>query len=363
VEITAMGDVFQDRLDKSLAKLSMDIDNNVSVTQDTAFVGFDAYQKVINSDVDMVILATPPHFRPAHVMAAVKAGKHVFAEKPGAVDPVGVRLLIEAGELAKQKGISIVVGTQQRRLPQYLEIMKRIRNGEMGEIVGGQAYWLWNNANWHFEKRHAEWSDMEWQIRCWPYFTWLSGDHIVEQHLHNMDILNWAIGSHPVSCTGIGGRQARTGPEYGNIYDHFGVEYEYPNGVRVMSMCSQIEGGINNYSERVVGTKGRCYLTRTVGYIEGKNPYKYDGKAYGALQKEHSDLIESFRKGKPINEARQLAESTLTVIMGRMSAYTGRALNWDWAMKSSQLDLTPPKYEFGDLPVRPIAVPGKTKLV
>jgi predicted dehydrogenase len=363
VEITAMGDVFQDRLDKSLAKLSMDIDNNVSVTQDTAFVGFDAYQKVINSDVDMVILATPPHFRPAHVMAAVKAGKHVFAEKPGAVDPVGVRLLIEAGELAKQKGISIVVGTQQRRLPQYLEIMKRIHNGEMGEIVGGQAYWLWNNANWHFEKRHAEWSDMEWQIRCWPYFTWLSGDHIVEQHLHNMDILNWAIGSHPVSCTGIGGRQARTGPEYGNIYDHFGVEYEYPNGVRVMSMCSQIEGGINNYSERVVGTKGRCYLTRTVGYIEGKNPYKYDGKAYGALQKEHSDLIESFRKGKPINEARQLAESTLTVIMGRMSAYTGRALNWDWAMKSSQLDLTPPKYEFGDLPVRPIAVPGKTKLV
>ena len=163
-------------------------------------------------------------------------------EKPGAVDPIGVRSLMESADLADQKKLSIVVGTQQRWQPQYQELMRRVHEGELGEIVGGQAYWNWGSSKWHWEPRQAGWSDMEWQIRCWPYFVWLSGDHIVEQHLHNMDVINWAIGSHPVSCIGMGGRQSRTGPEFGNIWDHFTVEYEYPNGVRVMSMCSQIEG-------------------------------------------------------------------------------------------------------------------------
>lgn len=363
VEIVAMADVFKDCIDKSLANLSRLEDDKVSVTKDRTFTGFDAYKKMMETDVDCVIMATPPHFRSEHLEAAVEAGKHVFMEKPGGVDPVGIRRLIAAGEAAKTKGLSVVVGTQQRRQPQYQEINKRIHNGQIGNIVSGQCYWLWDEGNWHFSKRHAEWSDMEWQIRCWPYFTWLSGDHIVEQHVHNLDIINWAIGSHPVKCSAIGGRQVRTGPEYGNIFDHFAVEYEYPDGVRVMSMASQIEGGIDKVCERLVGTKGRTYTTRSVGYIEGEKPYKYEGPSSSGFETEHADLIDSIRKGKPINEVKHLAESTLTAIMGRMSAYTGRALNWDWVMNASMLDLTPPKYELGDLPVRPIPVPGKTALV
>jgi predicted dehydrogenase len=203
---------------------------------------------------------------------------------------------------------------------------------------------------------------MEWQIRCWPYFVWLSGDHYVEQHLHNVDIINWAIGSHPIQCLGVGGRQARTGPEFGNIWDHFAIEFEYPGGIRVASYASQIEGSTPRVGERVVGSKGWAYTTRGEGFIKGEKPYKYEGKMISGFVKEHADLIESVRQGTPINEAKNLAEATMTVILGRMSAYTGRALKWDWAMKKSTLDLTPPKYELGPLPVAPVAVPGKTKL-
>jgi predicted dehydrogenase len=362
VEIVAMAEVFEDRLDKSLARLEEEVGDRVSVTRDTCFVGFDAYRKLIASGVDVVILATPPGFRHEHLKAAVEAGKHVFMEKPAAVDPVGIRSTIASAELAKQKGLSIVAGTQQRRMAQYIEVMKRVHGGQIGQIVAGQCYWHWGHQDWHFQLRKPEWSDMEWQIRCWPYFTWLSGDHIVEQHVHNLDIINWAVGSHPVQCLGMGGRQVRTGPEYGNIFDHFAVEYEYPNGVRVLSMCSQINGTTGRVSERVVGTKGSSYTTRGVGYIEGRNPYKYDGPRVASMVKEHADLIKSIRDGNPINEGRQVAESTLTAIMGRISAYTGRALKWDWVMNASNLDLAPPNYEMGDLPVAPVAIPGKTQL-
>ncbi|MHC4666652.1 MAG: Gfo/Idh/MocA family protein [Planctomycetota bacterium] len=363
VDIVAMADVFRDRLDRCLAKLKEQGGDKVSATGGTCFAGFDAYQKVIASGVDVVILATPPGFRPEHLKAAVEAGKHVFMEKPAAVDPVGIRSVIASAELAEQKGLSIVAGTQQRRMAQYIEVMKRVHSGQIGEIVGGQCYWNWGSQDWHFEHRKPEWSDMEWQIRCWPYFTWLSGDHIVEQHVHNLDVINWAIGSHPVQCLGMGGREVRTGPEYGNIFDHFAVEYEYPRGVRVLSMSSQINGTTSRVSERVVGTKGFSYTTRSLGYIEGQNPYKYDGPRVGGMVEEHADLIKSIRDGKPINEGRQVAESTLTAIIGRISAYTGRALKWDWVMNASELDLAPPEYKMGDLPVRPVAVPGKTQLV
>jgi predicted dehydrogenase len=363
VELVAMGDLFKDLLESSLARLSNEVPDKVKVTEETCFLGFDAYKKVIACDVDMVLLLTPPHFRPEHLAAAVEAGKHVFMEKPAAVDPFGVRSVITSSELAKKKKLSIVAGTQQRRQPQYVEVLKRIHNGQIGKIVAAQCYWLWGEANWHYSKRKAGWSDMEYQIRTWPYYTWLSGDHIVEQHLHNLDIINWAIGSHPVKCLGMGGRQARTAPEYGNVFDHFAVEYEYPDGVRVMSMCSQIQGTTNREAERVVGTKGSAYTTRAIGYIEGQNPFKYDGPGRSGFVQEHADLISSVRTGKPINEGRQIAESTLTAIMGRMSAYTGRALKWDWVMNASKLDLSPPAYDLGiDLPVRPVAVPGKTKL-
>jgi predicted dehydrogenase len=366
-ELVAMADVFQDKLDGSLARMKQAVPNKVKATPETSFLGFDAYKKVMGmDDVDIVLLLTPPGFRPQMVRAAVASGKHIFMEKPGAVDPVGIRSLMQSADLADEKGVSIVVGTQQRWQPQYQELMRRIHEGELGEVVGGQAYWNWGSSKWHFQERKPEWSDMEWQIRCWPYFTWLSGDHIVEQHLHNMDVINWAIGSHPVSCLGVGGRQARTGPEFGNIYDHFTVEYEYPNGIRVMSMCSQIEGSTPKVQERVVCAKGATVTDRSMGYIEdtrGRKIFTYDDPIHSGEVTQFVNLIKSIRDGKPLNECRRIAESTMTLIMGRMSAYTGRALSWNWAMNASKLDLSPEKLELGDLPVRPVAIPGKTHLV
>jgi len=361
VEITAMGDLFSDRLNRSLAKLSMSIDDKVSVTRDTCFVGFDAYEKVIAADVDLIILATPPHFRPMHLRAAIEAGKHVFMEKPVAVDPVGARSVIKSSELAEEKRLAIVAGTQRRHQDAYLQVMKRIHGGDIGEIRAAQCYW--NQGNLWVKKPRPEWSDMEWQCRNWLYFTWLSGDHICEQHVHNIDVVNWAIGSHPTQVLGMGGRQVRTAPEYGNIFDHFSIEYEYPGGVRVLSMCRQIEGSSTRIAERIVGTKGIADTNGSTAVIKGQNPFKYEGKSPNPYVQEHADLIESIRKGSPLNEGRRIAESTMTAIIGRMSAYTGRAFKWDWAMNASELDLSPEKYEFGDLDVRPVAIPGETKLI
>jgi predicted dehydrogenase len=362
VELVAMGDLFKDRMDKTLEELKKDFAENIKVTSTTCFVGFDVYQKVIGSDVDMVILAAPPHFRPIHLKAAVEAGKHVFMEKPAGVDPAGIRSIIASSELAEQKKLSIVAGTQRRHQAHYVEIMKRIQNGDIGDIIAAQCYWIGGDmlGYWKWHQQKPEMSGMEWQCRNWPWFTWLSGDHIVEQHVHNIDIVNWATGSHPVQCMGMGGRQVRT---LGNIYDHFAVEFEYPNGVRVSSMCRQINGCDDRVSERIVGTKGSAYTDGSIGYIEGPKAYKYDGPNLNPYVQEHADLIKSIREGKPLNEGLNVAESTMAGIMGRMSAYTGRAMKWDWAMKASKLDLTPPKYEFGDLPVEPVAIPGKTRLI
>ena len=360
VEIVAMGDMFNDRMDSSLAELSREVDDKVSVTGDTSFTGFDAYEKVIGCDIDMVILATPPGFRPMHLKAAVEAGKHVFMEKPVAVDPVGVRSVIASSELAKEKGLAIVAGTQRRHQNHYRAIMKRIGRGDIGRIVGGECYW--NGGGWDGpEPKPDHMSSMEWQVRSWFHFTWLCGDEIVEQHIHNIDAMNWAIGTHPIQCTGMGGREVRGGE--GNIYDHFAVDFEYPNGVHVLSMCRHMDGCTERVSERVMGTKGWAYTDGGDGFIEGRNPYRYEGEDVNPYEQEHTDLIESIRAGEPLNEGHQVAESTLTAIMGRMSAYTGRALKWDWVMNASKLDLSPEKYEMCDLPVRPIAVPGKTELV
>ena len=361
IEIVAMGDLFRNRLEGSLEDLKNEVGEHVSVTEETMFEGFDAYKQVIATDIDMVILGTPPHFRPEHLKAAVEADKHIFMEKPVAVDPVGIRSVIASSELAKQKGLAIVAGTQRRHQAHYLDIMKRIKQGDIGEIVGGQCYWNMGEL-WVVEKEEG-WSDMEWQCRNWLYFTWLSGDHIVEQHVHNLDVINWAIGSHPVQCMGMGGRQVRTAPKFGNIFDHFAIEYEYPNGVRVLSTCRQTAGCNNQVSERLVGTKGKTYTDSSNGFIEGPNAYKYEGESPNPYEQEHVDLIASIRSGEPLNEGKRVAESTMTAIMGRMSAYTGRALKWDWAMNASKLDLSPARYEFCDLTVRPVSVPGKTLLV
>jgi predicted dehydrogenase len=359
VEVVAMADLFQDHLEASLRKLKEAHSDKIKVTPDHSFTGFDAYQKLLACpDVNLVVLATAPHFRPLHLKAAVEAGKHIFMEKPVAVDPVGIRSAIVSSELAKQKGLAIVAGTQRRHQAQYIELMKRLQDGAIGEVIGGECYW--NQGELWVKKKEPEWSDMEWQCRNWLYFTWLSGDHIVEQHVHNIDVINWAFGTLPIKALGLGGRQVRIGLEYGNIYDHFAVEFEYPNGARVLSMCRQIPGCSDRIEERVIGTKGSAFSS---GEIKGDKSWKYEGPNPDPYVQEQADLIASIRRGEPLNEGRRIAESTLCAIMGRMSAYTGRALSWDWVMNSSKLDLTPPKYEFGDLPVEPVAMPGLTHLV
>ncbi|HEX9187755.1 MAG TPA: Gfo/Idh/MocA family oxidoreductase [Vicinamibacteria bacterium] len=369
VVIAALGDLFPDQVQSSYKHLKEKLASRLTATPETCFSGFDNHSKVVAADVDLVILAAPPFFRPAHLEAAVKAGKHIFTEKPVAVDPAGVRSVIATAELAAQKNLALVAGTQRRHQAHYVEIMKRIRGGDLGEIVSGQCYWnmgtLWVERaaqNWA-DKTIKKWSDMEWQVRNWLFTTWCSGDHIVEQHVHNLDVMNWAFGAHPVKCVGMGGRAARVEPQYGNIFDHFAVEYEYPNGARVLSMCRQTAGAAENVSERVVGTTGFSYTDSADGYIKGAKAYENEKASPNPYVQEHVDLIASIRAGKPLNEGRQVAESTLTAIMGRMSAYTGRALSWDWVMGASKLDLTPPRMELTSLPPLEVAVPGKTPLV
>ncbi len=358
VQIVAMGDLFEDRLQESLAKLKTEVPEAVKVTPDKCFVGFDACKKVVQTDADLVFLTTPPHFRAMYLQAAIEAGKHVFMEKPVAVDPVGVRSVIASSELADRKGLSIVAGTQRRHQQRYLELMKRIHGGAIGEIVGGQCYW--NQGELWVIKKTPAMSEMEWQCRNWLYFSWLSGDHIVEQHVHNIDVMNWAFGTLPVKVTAMGGRQQRVAPEYGNIFDHFAVEFEYPNGVRVASYCRQIPGCADRIEEKIVGTKGTAM---GYGEIHGDTFWKFEGDEINPYVQEHTDLIAGLRGGKPLNEGRRVAESTMCAIMGRMSAYTGRAISWEWAMASSKLDLTPAKFELGPNPVDPVAMPGKTPLI
>jgi myo-inositol 2-dehydrogenase / D-chiro-inositol 1-dehydrogenase len=366
VELVAMGDLFRERLDRCRGQLTERLADKVKVTDDSCFVGWDAHKQVLARDLDLVILTEPPYFRPGHLRAAIEAGKHVFMEKPVAVDPVGVRSVIESAGLADEKGLTIVAGTQSRRMVHLKEGMKRIHNGDIGQVVGGQCVRIgggmltWSEAT---RQRQPGWSDMEWQLRRWLFLTWLSGDFITEMHIHNLDRINWAMDAHPVQCIGLGGRQARTGPEYGNGYDHFAVEYEYPNGARIEYMGAQIEKATYRMANRIVGTKGQAYTDSGNFIIDGAKPFTYDGPQPSPVIQQHADQIEAIRAGKHLNEGVRIAESTMTCIMGRMSAYTGRALKWDWAMKASKLDLSPPREGFGDLPMRPVAVPGQTPLV
>jgi predicted dehydrogenase len=356
-----MADLFPDMLESSLKNLS---DPNrkdgalkgVEVKKDHCFSGFDAYEKLLQTDVDLVILATPPHFRPLHFEAAVKAGKHVFAEKPAAVDPVGIRRFMDAGRLSIEKGLGMVAGTQRRHDPGYVETVKRIQDGQIGEILALRCFWV-GGYLWKRD-RQPGWSDMEYQIRNWNYFDWLSGDHLVEQHVHNIDVINWVMGTHPVKALAMGGRQVRTEEVYGNIFDHFAVDFEYANGVHLSSLCRQWENADKLIAEFVVGTAGSGQTTGDRYILRGSKPWKYEGPNVDPYVREHTDLIGSIRRGKPINEAQNVAESTMTAIMGRLSAYTGKETTWD-QMMASTLDLSPPKYEFGPLPVRPVPRPGQ----
>jgi len=359
VEVVALGDLVPDRVASALKTLMSKFPDRVKIPANRCFTGFDNYLGVCSCpDVNLIVTATPPGFRPIHLKAAIDAGKQVFMEKPVAVDPVGVRSVIASSDLAAQKGLAIVAGTQRRHQTLYLELMKRVHDGQIGEIVAAQCYW--NMGDLWVRKRDPNMTDMEWQCRNWLYFTWLSGDHIVEQHVHNIDVVNWAIGSMPKNVMGMGGRQVRVAPEYGNVFDHFAVEFEYANGVRVTSLCRQTKGCAERVEERIVGTKG---VALSSGEIRGEKPWKFTAKERNPYVLEHVDLIASIRSGKPLNEGRQIAESTMCAIIGRMSAYTGRAISWEWAMNSSQLDLSPAKYEFGPNPVDPVAIPGTTPLI
>jgi myo-inositol 2-dehydrogenase/D-chiro-inositol 1-dehydrogenase len=360
VTLVAMGDAFADRLTSSRARLTEKYGAAIDVG-DRAFTGFDAYQKVIASDVNYIILATPPGFRPAHLAAAVGAGKHVFTEKPVAVDGPGIRQVLEVYEQAKGKGLGIAAGTQRRHQTGYIEAMKRIHDGAIGDITSARCYW--NQGGLWKQDRKPEWTDAEWQLRNWLYFTWLSGDHIVEQHVHNIDAVNWAMNAHPVRANGMGGRQVRTGADYGHIFDHFAIDYEYADGTPMASQCRQIQGCANNVTESLVGTKGRAFTDNSGKYsITGAKAWKFDGKDNQPYMQEHADFIAAIRAGKPYNELKTVAESTLTAIMGRMSAYTGKIVTWDQALNSKE-QLVPANLTLGPLPTPPVPVPGQTPLI
>ncbi len=369
VELVAMGDLFKDRLDSCLEELRKafgpEAANRIKVTPETSFVGFDAIQKVVQlPNVDLVILTTPPHFRPEHLRAAVTAGKHAFVEKPVAVDPVGVRSVIESADLADQKNLTIVAGTQARRMVHRVELMKRLRDGALGDITGGVCIRMGDAMRgWGPAERLPQWSDMEWQIRNWLFHTWLSGDFVDEMHVHELDVMNWMVGATPEVVTALGGRQARTGDKFGDVYDHFSAELLYPNEVRVSYLGAQIDGTDRSGNERLTGTKGNAYSGWDTSWIKGANPYQWEGQLPEPCLMQHADQIAAIREGKKLNEGRRIAESTLTALMVRMSAYTGRSIQWKWALNSSKLDLSPQKYELGALPKPEVATPGLTQLI
>ena len=352
MKVVALADAYQDRVDgaqKMLAKEGYEVPAN------RCFVGFDAYKKLVATDVEVVVMATPPAFRPWHLEAAIQAGKNVFMEKPVAVDPVGCRKVMEAGKLATQKKLGVVAGTQRRHSANYIANQKLVAEGAIGKILSGQVYWCMGRL-W-FRERKKEWDDAEYLIRNWVSFTEMSGDHICEQHVHNLDIANWFLGSHPVAAAGFGGRARR---QTGDQFDFFSIDFEYPDGVHIQSMCRQVNGCWNRVGEHLVGEKG---TTSCSGRINATPEVKMPKvKRTNAYMQEHCDLLESIIKGQPLMEAQNVAESTMAAVMGRISAYTGQMVKWDDMMKSDfHLKPTPEDFETGKvvLPKEQPAVPGK----
>jgi predicted dehydrogenase len=364
VRLVALGDAFRDRLESSLATLHRqnDIASKIDVPPERRFVGFDACQQVINAGVDVVLLCTPPHFRPAHLRLAVQAGKHVFAEKPVAVDAPGVRSVLATCQEAARRRLSVVSGLCWRYDDGMRETFRRIHDGGVGDIVAMQCNY--NTGSLWVRSRQPGWGDMEWQLRNWLYFTWLSGDFNVEQHVHSLDKMAWAMrDQYPLRAVGLGGRQVRTGPEYGNIFDHMATCYEYANGVKAFSYCRQQADCANETKDYVFGTRGRCDVMAHT--ITGDNPWRFRqarNRRRDMYQNEHNELFASIRSGNPINNGDYMAKSTLMGIMGRMACYTGKEITWEQALNSHE-DLTPPRYDWDvPLPVPPVARPGITPL-
>ena len=359
LQIVALGDVFQDRLDKCKAELKAQ--KNVEIPDDKCFLGFDNYEKVIDAGVDVVLLCTPPHFRPQHVAAAVKAGKHIFMEKPCAVDPVGARSVLVSSERAKQNSLSIVSGTIRRVQKDFMETRRRVLNGEIGEIVS--AHIIRNGGSLWVIKRQPGWTDMEYMLRNWANFCWLSGDHIVEQFIHEVDVMNWYIGKNPVKAMGWGGRQRRI---TGDQYDFFSVEYIYDNGMQTHCAARQITGCSNLTKQLITGTNGFANAKGTIYNLKGEEIWNYPYPAENSADptwkvtdpyvQEHINLVTGIRTGNIVNDAEAQVNSTLITIMGRISAYTGKDVTWEEVM-NSDLYLGPKTYAFGPVPGIPETIP------
>ena len=377
VKIVALGDAFKfrsescrDRLRKAAQQDSVKkLNNTVEVPDANVFDGLDCHEKVLNAGVDYVILSGPPGFRPLHLQAAIKAGKNVFTEKPVCVDGPGARKCLEAYEAATGKKLGVAAGTQRRHQKSYLETIKRVQDGELGNITAMRAYWngtgIWFRTRNDLASKNIKATDMAYQCHNWYHFVWLCGDHIAEQHVHNLDVCNWAMGNqHPTRCVGMGSRISRMQgkpEEVGNIFDNFAIDYEYGNGVHMLSMCRQIPNTVSDVSEAITCAKGICQANQSLFKdFAGKQLWRYQGGGTDPYVQEHTDLIESIRKGQPINELKNVTESSLTAVMGRMSAYTGKAVTWDQALNSKE-DTFPKTLAWdAEIITPPAATPGKT---
>ncbi len=375
-KLWAMGDAHEDRLDSAYKALGNKHKDQFDVG-DRKFVGLDAYEKVIEQ-CDLVILATPPGFRPYHFEAAVNAGKNIFMEKPCATDAPGIRKVIEMAKVADEKGLHVVAGLQRRYQNCYREALKQVKeNNIIGDIVSGQVYW--DSAGVWVKEREASQTEMQYQLRNWYYFNWLCGDHINEQHIHNVDVANWFLDGHPESAQGMGGRQVRTGKEFGEIFDHHYVEFTYANGIRVNSQCRHQKGCDNPVREEFAGTKGILYLDNTgrcyANDYKGNSIWRYrpagpDRKDPDPYQTEHNELQDAILNGKKINNAYYVAQSTMTTILGRFASYSGKEVKWDAAI-NSKIQLMPSKVTWETVPPSkpnadgfyPVAIPGVTKVV
>ncbi len=364
-KLVAMADAFKDRLEGSLGNLKKEHPDSVDVPPERQFVGLDAYKDAI-ALADVVLLATPPGFRPYHFEEAVRQGKNIFMEKPVATDGPGIRRVLAAAEEAKRKNLKVGVGLQRHHQPGYLETLKRLHDGAIGDITSIRLYW--NDGGVWVNPRKPEQTEMEYQMRNWYYFVWLCGDHICEQHIHNLDVGNWIKNGYPVSCHGMGGRQVRTGKEFGEIFDHHAVEYRYADDTRMYSQCRHIRGAWSSVSEHCVGTKGSADVSGHLIRATGGDKWRFSAtKQVDPYQQEHDDLFAAIRANTEHNEAFNGAKSTLTAIMGRMATYSGKEVKWEDAL-NSQISLAPDKISFDAItksqPMADgsyaIAVPGKT---
>ena len=373
VELYAMADAFRDRIDSSLngIKEHFDGSKNIDVKEKNMFTGFDAYKKAIDL-CDVVILTTPPGFRPLHFEYAINNDKHVFMEKPLATDAPGIRKVLEVAKIAKEKKLNVVVGLQRHYQDKYITLYNKVVNGDIGKIVSGQVYW--NDGGVWVKKRKSSQSELEYQMRNWYYFTWLCGDHILEQHIHNIDVANWFIGDYPISAQGMGGREVRNGIDHGQIFDHHFVEFTYANGAVISSQCRHQTGTASRVDEVFQGSNGSVVtgkgeMTDLSGNIKYKYPNKWNEDP-NPYQVEHDKLFQSIRNNEVINDVEYGAKSTMTAIMGRMATYTGKKITWDQAINSKEM-LVPNNLTWNSTPpTLPddngkylVAIPGKTQFI